>query len=91
MEGVTCGLSQNLAKKTVTAVKKWREGKEEKYRKDYRQKQLTTDSQALQALEASIVKNKEKIAVKSEGQVTLIDTNYSGEYINIEENDYSWV
>jgi hypothetical protein len=89
MEGVTCGLSQNLAKKTVTAVKKWREGKEEKYRKDYRQKQLTTDSQALQALEASIVKNKEKIAVKSEGQVTLIDTNYSGEYINIEENDYS--
>jgi len=91
MEGVTCGLSQNLAKKTATAAKKWRDGKEAKYRVDYRQKQLTTNPQALQALEESVIRNKEKTDARSAGQIILKGTNYAGEYINIEENDHSWV
>lgn len=90
-EGVTCGLSQNLAKKTVTAVKKWREGKEEKYRTNYRQKQLITDPLALQALEESIIRNKEKIVARDGDQVILESTSYEGEYINIEDNDHSWI
>lgn len=91
MEGVTCGLSQNLAKKTVTAVKKWREGKEEKYQMDYRKKQLITDPQALHALAESLIKNKEKTDEKSTGQDILEKISYGGKYISIEENDRSWI
>lgn len=65
MEGVTCGLSQNLAKKTVTAIKKWREGKEEQYRVDYRKEHVSTDPHALQALEESIARNEEKNDIKN--------------------------
>ena len=55
-EGVTCGLSQNLAKKTVTAIKKWKDGSEqEKYIK-YWLNQLNQNPYAKEALLESIKK-----------------------------------
>jgi hypothetical protein len=42
-EGVTLNLSQNLAKRTVTAISKWREGTEETRHFNYRLNQLEQD------------------------------------------------
>jgi hypothetical protein len=89
IEGVTCGLSQNLVKKTVTVIKKWREGKEEQYRVNYRKEYVSTDLYALQALEESVKRNKEKN--DDQNKVVLENTNFVGTYINIEKTDRSWV
>ena len=42
-EGVTLNLSQNLAKRTVTVIKKWHEGSEETRHFNYRLNQLNQD------------------------------------------------
>jgi hypothetical protein len=85
-EGVTCGLSQNLAKKTVTAIKKWRDGSEQEKHIKYRSNQLNQDPYAKEALLESIKKNSEK---KSE-RIEMEENNYTGEYIDIERNDREW-
>jgi hypothetical protein len=80
-EGVTCGLSQNLAKKTVSAVKKWREGSEQEKHKEYRLNQLDQDPFAKEALIESIKKNKE---------IKTVNSNYIGEYLEMVETDREW-
>lgn len=82
-EGVTSGLSQNLAKKTVTAIKKWKEGTEKEKHVKYRQEQLQQDPPALLALEESLKKNQGSSS-------TAENLNYTGVYFNLEENDREW-
>ena len=57
-EGVSCELSQNLAKKTVIVIKKWRDRSEqEKYIK-YWSNQLNQDPYTKEVLLELIKKNK---------------------------------
>ena len=57
--GYQAGWSQNLAKRTVTAIKKWREGTEDPKHVKYRQNQISNDSYAATALLASSKKDGE--------------------------------
>jgi len=87
-EGVTCNFSQNLAKRTVTAIKKWREGTELPRHKDYRLNQLEQDPIAREALIESEVKNGEK----RKGEIIMAgNKGYEGNHVNIDTNDREWV
>ena len=86
-EGVTLNLSQNLAKRTVTAIQKWQQGTEETRHFNYRLNQLGQDLLAQEALLKSIKKNKEK----KEKEVMLEGDNvYTGNYIDINITDREW-
>ena len=82
-EGVTLTFSQNLAKKTVTAIKNWREGTEKKHGIQYRNNQLEqNDPVAYAALLTSIEKNK-----KNRINLETGEANYIGNQIIFENND----
>jgi hypothetical protein len=83
--GVTYNLSQNLAKRTVTAIKKWHDGSEKKRHFEYRLNQLQQDLPALNAMLKSIGKNKKINEVILEGNI-----EYEGEHINLNTNDREW-
>ena len=87
-EGVTAGLSQNLAKKTVTAIKKWREGTEKPKHINYRLNQLQQDPPAQEALLESLEKNNEK---RNSEIILEGDIEYIGNHININTNDREWL
>lgn len=87
-EGVSCNFSQNLAKRTVTAIKKWREGTESSKHKNYRLKQLEQDPFAREALIKSGIKND----VKRKGEIIMAgDKEYEGSHVNINTNDRDWI
>ena len=75
-EGVASTFSQNLAKRTVTAIQKWREGTEKEKHMQYRHEQLNQDPIAQSALIASLEKNK---------------AIYTGENITFENNNREWI
>ena len=85
-EGITAGLSQNLAKKTVTAIEKWREGTEKLKHVNYRLNHLNQDPPAQKALLESIQRNEEnKVFLEAAGN------SYEGEYFNLEESHKEWL
>ena len=85
-EGVASTFSQNLAKKTVTAIKRWREGTKEKHGIQYRNNQLKQDDPVAYAtLLASIEKNNNRVNLEAEEQ------NFAGNQIIFENNDREWV
>jgi hypothetical protein len=85
-EGVASTFSQNLAKKTVTAIKRWREGTEEKHGIQYRNNQLKQDDPvAHAALLASIEKNNNRVNLEAGEQ------NFAGNQIIFENDDREWV
>jgi hypothetical protein len=87
-EGVTYNLSQNLAKRTVTITKKWREGIEKKKHYNYQLKQLEEDKPAHAALLQSIAKNKEK----RESEIVLEgNTKYNSMHLNMYTKDRGWI
>ena len=55
--GYQAGWSQNLAKKTVTAIQRWREGTEKSSSIEYRKNQIADNSYVAAALETSLRKN----------------------------------
>src|SRR4051812_46299352 len=59
-EGVQATFSQNLSKRTVTAIKKWQEGSETNLHIQYRLNQIKQEPIAKAALLTSIEKNKTK-------------------------------
>lgn len=79
-EGVAATFSMNLAKKTITAIKKWKEGTEKDAHVQYRDKQLQEDPIAHAALLASVEKNK----VKNN------DSNFQGNLVILKNNDREW-
>jgi hypothetical protein len=80
--GVTCNFSQNLAKRTVTAIQKWKEGAENPRHKMYRLNQLQQDSPALDAFLEAEGKNSE-IVLSS-------DDEYKGSHVNINNINREW-
>ena len=85
-EGVASTFLQNLVKKTVTAIKKWREGTEEKHGIQYRNNQLKqNDPVAYAALLASLEKNKNRVNLEAGEQ------NFTGNQIIFENDDREWV
>jgi hypothetical protein len=62
--GVAATFSMNLAKKTVTAIQRWRNGTEKEKGIHYHNKQVKIDPIAHNALLASIEKNKTKKIVE---------------------------
>ena len=85
--GVQAACSQNLAKKTVTVIKKWQEGNEKNQHIQYRLNQLNQDPIAQAALVTSIEKNREK----KENEIVLNDINYEGNLVNLENNTFNWI
>ena len=81
--GVASTFSQNLAKRTVTAIKKWREGVEKKKHMDYRLKQLDQDPFAQNALMESIEKNKTN-------RISLEQAEYIEDYLTFDNNNREW-
>lgn len=80
-------LSQNLAKRTVTAIKKWHEGSEETRHFNYRLNQLNQDLPAREALLKSIEKNQEK----RKNEVILEGSNeFEGDHVNLGIVDREW-
>ena len=75
-EGVASTFSQNLAKRTVTVIKKWREGTEKEKHQQYQLEQLNQDPAAQSALVASIEKNK---------------AIYTGNNVIFDNNDREWI
>ena len=61
IEGYQITWSQNLAKRTITAAKKWRENMESPYHMEYWANLLNQDPLAKTALEKSIADNKKDI------------------------------
>ena len=82
-ESITCGLFQNLAKKTVTAIKKWRSGSEQEKHMKYQTNQLSQDPYAKETLLESIKRNSKRIEMEN--------NSYTREYLDIEENNREWV
>lgn len=75
-EGVASTFSQNLAKRTVTAIQKWREGTEKEKHMQYRLEQLKQDPVAQSALVASLEKNRDI---------------YTGKNVIFNSNDREWI
>jgi hypothetical protein len=72
-----------LAKRTVTAIKKWKEGTENPKHKMYRLNQLQQDLPALEAFLKSESKNSEIILSS--------DDEYEGSHVNINNTNREWV
>jgi hypothetical protein len=71
-----------LAKRTVTAIRKWKEGAENPRHKMYRLNQLQQDPPALEAFLKSEGKNSE-IVLSS-------DDEYEGSHVNINNINREW-
>jgi hypothetical protein len=86
-EGVTCNFSQNLAKRTVTAIKKWKGGEEQLKHKNYRLNQLQQDPPAREAL----LKSLEKINNVRNNEIILEgDIGYESNQLNLDSNFWEW-
>ena len=86
-EGVTLNLSQNLVKRTVSAIKKWRDGSEATRHFNYRLNQLNQNLLAREALLNSIEKNQGK----KNNEIILEGSNeYEGDHVNLDIVDREW-
>ena len=87
-EGVTCNFSQNLTKRTVTAIKKQREGTETSKHVNYHLNHLLQDLPTREALVNSIEKNNER----RNSEVVLEEgIGYEGSHINVNASDREWI
>jgi len=86
--GYQISWSQNLAKRTVTAVKKWRQNMESQQHIEYRANLLNQDPLAKIALEKSIENNKKKIMQEIIESKEDIEENSDEEFIQTEVKEY---
>ena len=87
-EGVTCNFSQNLAKRTVTVIKKWREGTEAPKHVNYHLNHLLQDLPAREALVNSVEKNNER---RNNEVVLEGGIGYEGSHINVNASEREWI
>ena len=77
-----------MAKRTVTAIKKWRDGTEAPKHVNYRFNQLLQDLPAREALVNSVEKNNER----NNSEIVLEgDIGYEGSHINVIASDREWI
>ena len=86
--GYQAGWSQNLAKRTVTAITKWREGTENPDHVKYRQNQIASDSYAAAALMTSLKKDDEN---EDEDEEDELEKEEIGESIRLTFNQRNWI
>ena len=89
--GYQAGWSQNLAKWTVIAIKKWREGTEDPKHIKYRQNQISNDSYATTALLASLKKDDENEDENEDDEnEDELEKEEFGEFMQLRYNCRKW-